>query len=83
MKQSENCKQHPHSPFSRRIVNLIIDYRLTAYYVTPLTMLFFRDKMENVIKRFHCICHMSPNKNNVNLYTFIFFNHDIAVSLKQ
>ena len=53
MSQSENYKRPP-PPFSRRIVIIFIDYRSTAYYVIPLITLFFRDKLENVITRFHC-----------------------------
>ena len=40
-----------------------IDYRSTAYYVIPLITLFFRDKMENVITRFHCILNMVKSAN--------------------
>ena len=48
------CKRPP-PPFSRPIVIPFIIYRSTTYYFIPLITIFFHDKMENVIMRFHCI----------------------------
>ena len=56
MKQSENCKQHPHRPFHGELTFslLIIGQQL----ITLNRLLFFRDKMENVIKRIHRVMNM-------------------------
>ena len=62
-KRSKNCKRHPPPqrtppPFlTEKWHSLYIYFRLTTYYIIPLTMLLFRDKRENVIMMIHCILY--------------------------
>ena len=68
VKQTQYCK-HPLYLIYEDLAVFFLKNRSTAYNVIPLITLYFRDKWENVITRFHCIFYCA-NVNNIICFAF-------------